>query len=195
MDSEGMAEMERPMRELGKGVAGPGRHVYVAGALALTEPGPAAAGLVVTDEQGRTLAHRAHYLGHTTRHEATVQALLSAARLALAGGLEAPVFRIDDPALADALSAARAVSGEREPLMRALREALAEAPGHRIEVIPANTNRARAVALTPLVDWLPERTRRAEALHVRALGDGVYEVESESQPGQVYHVTLKAADA
>ncbi|MBI3971043.1 MAG: SWIM zinc finger family protein [Chloroflexi bacterium] len=76
---------ERPFRELGRRAAGRGRHVYVAGALALTEPGPAAAGIVVADEHDRVLAQRAYYLGPMTRSEATAQALLSAARLALAG--------------------------------------------------------------------------------------------------------------
>ena len=63
---------------------------------------------------------------------------------------------------------------------------------HRIEAIPSTANPARAVALAPLVEWLPERTRRAEDLQVRSLGGGRYEVQSESQPGQVYHVTLRA---
>jgi hypothetical protein len=188
--------MEQPVRELGKGVAGPNRRVYAAGALALTEPGPAAVGVVVTDAQGRMLAHRAHYLGQATRREATTQALLSAARLALSGGLEAPVFCIDDAALAAALDEQAVPPPEdRDGVLRALRETLAQLPGHRIQSIPANSNRARPVALTPLVDWLPERTRRAEGLRVRSLGDGRYEVESESQPDQVYHVTLRPAAA
>ena len=81
---------------------------------------------------------------------------------------------------------------ERERgLLRALRETLAQLPGHRLEAISAGANRARPVALTPLVDWLPERTRRAEGLEVRPLGDGRYEVQSESEPGKVYHVTLR----
>src|SRR2546423_14941366 len=58
-------------------LTGAGRAVYVAGAVALTEPGPAAAGLVVTDERGRVLARRAHYLGRATRLEATARALLT----------------------------------------------------------------------------------------------------------------------
>jgi hypothetical protein len=190
-----MAETERTMRELGRGVAGPGRVVDVAGVVALTDPGPAAAGIVVTDGQGRMLAHRAHYLGTATRREAAIQALLGAARLAGEGGLQAPSFRIDEPDLAEALqaggSAGRAGAGGEGGLMRALREALSQLPGHRVEVIPPGPNRARPVALTPLIDWLPERTRRAENLKVRPIGDGRYEVESESEPGRVYHVTLR----
>ena len=95
-----MAETERTMRELGRGVAGPGRLIDVAGVVALTDPGPAAAGIVVTDGQGRLLAHRAHYLGTTSRRDAAVQALLGATRLAREGGLVAPVLRVDEPDLA-----------------------------------------------------------------------------------------------
>src|SRR5438067_10671250 len=80
-------------REFGKRAAGRGRQVYVSGALALTEPGPAAYGIVVTDEHERVLTQRAHYIGNATRTEATAQALLEAMRLAEATGLKAPIFR------------------------------------------------------------------------------------------------------
>src|SRR5919199_5622910 len=93
-----------PAREFGKRAAGAGRHVYVSGALALTEPGPAAYGIVATDDHERVLAQRAHYIGNATRAEATAQALLEAMRLAEASGLKAPIFRIDDAVLADALT-------------------------------------------------------------------------------------------
>ncbi|HEX2516538.1 MAG TPA: SWIM zinc finger family protein [Chloroflexota bacterium] len=192
-----MAESDRSQRELGRGVAGPGRRIDVAGVVALTDPGPAAAGVVVTDEQGRMLANRSHYLGPASLKDATAEALLGAARLAREGGLEAPIFRIDDPDLVQTLQASQGAvpttsGSERERgLLRALRETLAQLPGHRLEAISAGANRARPVALTPLVDWLPERTRRAEGLEVRPLGDGRYEVQSESEPGKVYHVTLR----
>src|SRR3954469_4335034 len=94
---------DRPMRDVGRRAAGAGRHVYAAGALALTEPGPAAAGIVIADERGRPLSQRSHYLGQATRAEATAQALLAAAQLALQGGLDAPSFHVDDQALASAL--------------------------------------------------------------------------------------------
>jgi hypothetical protein len=179
-----------PIRELGRRVPGPNRVVYAAGALALTEPGPAAVGVVIADEHGRLLAQRSHYAGRATRAEANAQALVSAMRLAVAGGLEAPAFRIDDAALADAASHDRELPDGAAPLTAALRELQRQLPGARIEVVPSGNNRARATALAPLVDWLPERTRRAEDLSVRTLGDGSYEVASESQPGQTYHVTL-----
>jgi hypothetical protein len=157
--------------------------------------------VVVTDEQGRMLANRSHYLGTASLKDATAEALLGAARLARDGGLEAPVFRVDDPDLVRSLQSAPAGAPggggtERERgLLRALRETLAQLPGHRLEAISASANRARPVALTPLVDWLPERTRRAEGLEVRPLGDGRYEVQSESEPGKVYHVTLRGEPA
>ena len=183
-----MAESDRAQRELGRGVAGPGRRIDVAGVVALTDPGPAAAGVVVTDEQGRMLANRSHYLGPASLKDAAAEALLGAARLAREGGLEAPILRIDDPDLVQTL---QSPAGAERGLLRALREALAQLPGHRLEAISAGANRARPVALTPLVDWLPERTRRAEGLEVRPLGDGRFEVQSESEPGKVYHVTLR----
>src|SRR5919108_2085400 len=114
---------DRPMREVGKRAAGPGRHVYAAGALALTEPGPAAAGIVIGDERGRPLSQRSHYLGQATRAEANAQALLAAARLALQGNLEAPTFHIDDQALAGALRGGP--SPNDTTTIAALREVLA----------------------------------------------------------------------
>ena len=180
----------QPERELGARAAGPGRIIYCAGAVALTEPGPAAVGIVVTNQRGRMLAQRSHYLGQATRAEASAQAFVSAARLAVTGGLETPIFRIDDAALARALRGDGQYPGKTAGLLTEARAYLDGLPGHRIETVPAANNRARAVALAPLVDWLPERTRRAEKLSVRPVGDGVYEVSSESTPGQVYRVTL-----
>jgi hypothetical protein len=180
---------DRPMRDVGKRAAGPGRHVYAAGALALTEPGPAAAGIVIADERGRLLSQRSHYLGQSTRVEATAQALLAAAQLVLQGSLEAPSFHIDDQVLASALRAEP--SPNDTGTIAALREVLAQIPGHTIVPVPPARNLARTVALAPLVEWLPERTRRAEGLRVRQLGDCKYEVASASDPDQVYQVTLR----
>jgi hypothetical protein len=180
---------DKPMREVGKRAAGPGRHVYAAGALALTEPGPAAAGIVIADERGRLLSQRSHYLGQSTRAEANAQALLAAARLAVQGNLEGPTFHIDDQALAGALRAE--ASPNDTSTVAALREVLAHIPAHTVAPVSPARNLARTVALAPLVEWLPERTRRAEGLKVRSVGDCVYEVASESQPDQVYRVTLR----
>jgi hypothetical protein len=180
-------------RELGARAAGPGRIIYCAGAVALTEPGPAAVGVVVTHQRGRMLAQRSHYLGQATRAEASAQAFLSAARLSVTGGLETPIIRIDDPALARALQDDRGQRGKTAALLTEARAYLDGLPGHRIEVVPSASNRARPVALAPLVDWLPERTRRSEHLSVRPLGEGVYEVGSQSTPGQLYRVTLTPA--
>ena len=66
-------------------------------------PGRPAGGLVVTDEQGRSLARRAQYLGPSTRLDATARALLDGLLLAVSGGLEQPLIRLDDAALVDAL--------------------------------------------------------------------------------------------
>ena len=191
MMAEQAQSQEFPPRELGKRAAGRGRHVYVSGAVALTEPGPAAYGVVVTDDHERVLAQRAHYVGNATRTEATAQALLEAMRLAEASGLKASVFRVDDAVLADALTRHQTLPGKAGEAMRAMRAIMAHLPGHQVQVVPAGQNPARSVALTPLVEWLPERTRRAEDLAVRPLGNGQFEVESESQPGQVYHVTFR----
>jgi hypothetical protein len=180
---------DRPMREVGKRAAGPGRHVHAAGALALTEPGPSAAGIVVADESGRPLSQRSHYLGQSTRAEATAQALLAAARLASQGGLQAPVFHVDDQALASALR--DGPSPGDTATVAAIREVLARIPGHSVVPVSPGKNLARTVALAPLVEWLPERTRRAEGLRVRRMSQCVYEVDSASHPDQVYRVTLR----
>ena len=185
------ATAQFPPRDFGKRAAAAGRYVYVSGAIALTEPGPAAYGIVVTGEAGRVLAQRAHYLGSATRGEATAQALLEAMRQTEASGLKKPVFRIDDAVLADAITRQQTLPGTAGEAMRAMRAVLPHLPGYRVEVIPVSANLARSVALTPLVDWLPQRTRRAEELDVTPLGDGRYAVASESQPGQTYHVTFR----
>lgn len=188
-----MADDSAP--ELSARIAGSARYVYVAGVLALTEPGPAAAGIVVTDRRGRMLAHRAYYLGRATRSGATAQALLAAMRLAVASGLESPVFRTDDAALVEALAHQKRLPAGAGPLAGALREVGSELPGHRIQLVTPAANRARSVALSPLVDWLPERTRRAEELPVRRVGANEYEIESESHPGEMYRVTLPSVGA
>jgi hypothetical protein len=184
-------ETDRPVREPSKKVAESGKFVYVAGAVALTEPGPASVGMAVTDARGRLIAHRAQYLGRATRHEALAQAMLNAARYALANAMDEPVFRLDDRHFGDALVDGQPLPGKSEPLTVPLREALAVLPGHKVELISAAANQARQVALTPLVDWLPERTRRAETLQVTPMEDHQYEVSSGRHPDTKYLVTLR----
>lgn len=173
-------------------LGGSDRQVYTAAVFALTEPGPAAAGLVVTDRRGRALAHRAQYLGRAGRERAAAQALLLAARFSAAQGLERPIFRLDDAELLQALERAPATA-ESAPLAE-LRETLSLLPGYRLELVSVGSNPARSVAAAPLLDWLPERTRRAEELRVRRLDDQTFEVESESRPGQSYRVRLPASN-
>ncbi len=182
---------EFPVRGFGQRAAGQGRRVYVAAVLALTEPGPAGAGIVVTDERGRVLAQRSSYLGQARRDEATAQALLLAMRLSHASGLESPTFLVDDPRLSQAMGGTgewpQHVAGWRP----ALEQASQQLGRHAVEAISTGANQARSLALAPLVEWLPERTRRAGELAVRDLGGGEYEVQSESHPDQSYHVTFR----
>ena len=183
-------EPEFQLRGFGKRAAGPNRRVFVASALALTEPGPAAAGIVVMDDRGRVVGSRASYIGRARREEATAQALLLALRLAHASGLEAPLFLLDDTRLAEAMTGG-AWPEALEQYRPALEQAAEQVGAHGIEVVPMSANQARSVALTPLVEWLPERTRRAEELRVRPLGNGLFEVQSESSPDQTYRVTFR----
>lgn len=171
-------------------LAGPGRVVYVASALALTEPGPAGAGLVIADERGRTLAHRSHYLGRVSRAEAGARAMLEALHLAELQRLEAPLVRTDDAPLLEALNGDPGEQFGPGSVGAAIGAVLGRLPGHRLEYVRPSANLARPIALAPLVEWLPERTRRAEGLHVKALGEHTYEVGSATQPGQVYRVVL-----
>lgn len=182
--------IEKPLRDPSDRLAGTGRQLHAAGALALTEPGPAAAGVVVTDDRGRMLAHRAFYLGQTTRAEAVAQALLLGLRLALDGQIEAPVVKLDDRDAVEAVRAGRPLSGVAGGLATAIGDLLTRLPGYRLELVSPAANLARPVALAPLIDWLPERARRADDLAVRRVDPQTYEVESESQPGQVYRITL-----
>jgi hypothetical protein len=167
------------------------RYVYSAAVFALTDPGPAAIGLVLTDRRGRALAHRAQYLGPANRAEAAAQALLVAARFAASHNLVQPIFRVDDPGLQAALAAAP--ESTETGALAELREMLAQLPGGRVELVSSAANPARSVAAAPLVDWLPERTRRAEDLKVRRLDQQTFEVESESRAGQSYRVQLGEA--
>lgn len=181
-------------REPNPKLVGSGRVIYVASAVALTDPGPAAAGIVVADGDGRLLARRAHYVGNATRHEASARGLLAAVYLALDNQMEAPLFRVDDSALVQALAGDGPMPEGAAPLADALHEARSRLPGHGIELARASANLARPAALAPLVEWLPERTLRAEGLSVRRTTGGAYEVASETQPSQVYRVTLGYAE-
>ena len=127
---------------------------------------PAAGGVVVTDEQGRSLARRAQYLGPSTRLDATARALLDGLLLAVSGGLEQPLIRLDDAALVDALRGTAEFPPGLGDLSAQLRAASAQLPGLEVAYISPGANPARAVALEPLADWLPERARRAEELRV-----------------------------
>jgi ribonuclease HI len=168
-----------------------GRYVYTAGALAVTDPGPAAAGVVVTDTRGRMLAHRSHYLGSATRHEAAARALLIGIRFALGAGIQSPIFRVDDPDLVRAMNEGGALPDRAGLLVESLRETAEMLPEYRVELVSVSSNRARTVALAPLVDWLPERTRRAEELAVHQVGPHEYEVSSGSKAGKAYKVVLR----
>jgi hypothetical protein len=183
---------DRGSRGLGDRVAQRARYIYTAGVLALTEPGPAAAGVVVADENNRSLAHRAQYVGTVTRHEAAAEALLAGLRLAEASELPEPHFRVDDPTVVEALKAESAtLPAGASSLTPLLRELVSHLPNARFEVVSASANPARSVALAPLVDWLPERARRAEDLRVFQTDGSTFEVESASQPGQRYRVRLR----
>lgn len=165
--------------------------LYVAGALALTDPGPAAAGVFIADERGRALSHRAYYLGYAGAREAALRAVIAGKRLVEQLGLSSARLVVDERWLADALR--RSGSGT-EQVSGLMPEARATARDLPIEVVSPSANPARAVALAPLIQWLPERTRRAERLRVRSLGEGEYEVSWERQPDLVYRVHLPPPD-
>ena len=184
---------ETGRHEIASRLAGPGREVFVAGAVALTEPGPAASGVVVADAEGHVFAHRSQYLGSTTRAEANARALIGGFYFAADSGLESPVFHVDDRELLEAVEQDKLLPDGAAPLTDALKQAREMVPEHRIEATRPTANLARPVALAPLVEWLPERTRRAEGLHIRSVGAHTYEVESESHPDEVYRVALAGA--
>ncbi len=168
--------------------------VYVAGALALTDPGPAAAGVVVLDHRGRMISHRAYYLGNTGGEVARVRALLAGLRLARQLELPKPRFYLEDTWLAQVMTGGRPLPPTAREFASALHDLVEQLPSFEVETISPAANPARAVALAPLLEWLPERTRRAERLHVRQVGEGLFEVESERQPGVVYRVHVPPPD-
>lgn len=168
--------------------------LYVAGSLALTDPGPAAAGVFIADAAGHVLSHRAYYLGYATAKEAALRAALAGLRLAEQLALGAVVLVVDDRWLAELLRGPE--RGERDEVAADLLAEVRRLMGQEttVEVVAPTANQARTVALAPLVQWLPERTRRAESLAVRELGEGDWEVASEHEPNLVYRVHLPPAD-
>jgi hypothetical protein len=174
-------------------IVGPAR-AYVAGALALTDPGPAAAGVFISDARGRLVSHRSYYLGYAGAKQASLRAALAALRLCQRLGLASPRVVVDERWLADVLRGDKELPAELTEYEVALREILAAVPGLEIEVTSTATNPARTVALAPLVQWLPERTRRAERLQVNPVGDGEYEVSSERQSDLIYRVHLPSPE-
>ncbi|MBI2755358.1 MAG: SWIM zinc finger family protein [Chloroflexi bacterium] len=183
------AQGHAPRREPNPRLMGPGRTVWVSSALALTDPGPAASGLVIQDERGQALLHRAQYLGQASRGEAAARALLGALYLCLDNQLLSPTLRIEDAELAAALRGDARPPDDAARLWDQIVEARARLGSHTVEAI-RGTNPAHVVALAPLVEWLPERTRRAEGLAVQQRDDGSYEVRSARGEGQTYRVTL-----
>lgn len=178
------------MFDLNEEVERYGAAIYVAGVLALTDPGPAAAGVVIEDQRGHLLSHRSYYLGHSTAREAGLRAFVAALRLKVQLELTEATLVVDDPWLAGLLK------GEA-PLPEQFRDYtpwVESPPVAGVEVVSAAANPARTVALAPLVQWLPERTRRAEALEVKKVGEGEYEVASEHSPDVVYRVHLPAVE-
>ena len=188
-----MAETERTMRELGRGVAGPGRRIDVAGVVALTDPGPAAAGIVVTDGQGRMLANRSHYLGTTTRRDAAAGAAggRPPGPRRGAGGAHPSAWTTRTWCRPCKAAPGGARSGADGACCGPSASTLAQLPGHRLEAIaPAPTGPARS----PSPRWWtgsPSAPGGRRGWRCAPLGDGRYEVQSESEPGKVYHVTLR----
>ncbi|MHB1006137.1 MAG: SWIM zinc finger family protein [Chloroflexota bacterium] len=167
--------------------------VYLAGALALTDPGPAAAGIYVKDAGGRLIAHRSYYLGHAGGREAAVRAVVLGLRLARQLQLHLVVLRVDDPWLEKVLRGQDELSGELSHYASDIARAR-DVIDVRVGTIKPEANLARPVALAPLVQWLPERARRAEALKVTPMGEGEYEVASERTPEVVYKVRLPSPE-
>jgi len=164
--------------------------VYSAGVLALTDPGPAAAGVAVVAPDGPTISQRAYYLGHATQGEAAARALLAALRLSQSLGIAPVRLVVDQPALADLVTERHLVAAGDAATASAVLALLAQLPVVGVTIISPARNPARAVALAPLMQWLPERTRRAHALALRTIRPGLYEVASETQPGHFYRVHL-----
>ncbi|MBI3979914.1 MAG: SWIM zinc finger family protein [Chloroflexi bacterium] len=167
-----------------------GVRISVAGVLALTDPGPAAAGFLITGPTGRVLHRRAYYLGQATADVASVRALIAALRFAVQRRFDHPVVSVERLALADLLGGAETAPATFQPFRQTVAELAQAIPGLRVRVVAPETNPARAVALGPLLEWLPARTRRADRITIQTLAPGVYEVASAHVPGQTYLVWL-----
>ncbi len=107
--------------------------------------------------------------------------MLGAARLAVDGGMQAPVFRVESSELIRAL-ASPANLPDAAPLGLGVRELLEQLTGYRVERVAPLQNPARPVALAPLIDWLPERARKAEELRVQQLDQSHFEVDQPASP-------------
>ncbi|MHB1133655.1 MAG: reverse transcriptase-like protein, partial [Chloroflexota bacterium] len=123
--------------------------LYVAGTLALTDPGPAAAGVFIADPSGRVLSHRAYYLGYASAKEAAARAALAGLRLAGQLNLGPVLLRVDDSWLGELLQRPDRSPAAELPadLVAELRQLTVDA----VEVVAAAANPARTVALAPLL--------------------------------------------
>jgi hypothetical protein len=111
-------------------------------------------------------------------------------RLAAASGLSKPTFLVDDRGLIDAVEGRGPLPDKAAFLLSELQQLAEEIPGFRLKQVSPSANRARSVALAPLVDWLPERARRSDRLHVRPIGHHQFLVESASHAGESYRVSI-----
>ncbi len=104
-------------------------------------PGPAAFGYVIRDEQGGTVERRGEYLGETTNNVAEYKGIIAAARRAGELGARRVVFRLDSQLIERQIAGRYRVKAKHlKPLFEELKGLLAEIPDCRIEHVRREQN-------------------------------------------------------
>lgn len=105
-------------------------------------PGPAGAGAVLIDAQGREVARLRQYLGETTNNVAEYQALLMGLEAALARGITRLGVRLDSELIVRQLQGAYRVKAPHlKPLFQQARELLSRFQAVDIAHVPRAQNR------------------------------------------------------
>lgn len=116
-------------------------------------PGPAGAGVVVSDERGRVLARLARYLGKATNNQAEYAALLLALETAAAHHPEHLDVLLDSELVVRQLQGLyRVRSPELRPLYERSRKLLQHFPSVTIRHVPRQENRQADALANKAID-------------------------------------------
>ncbi len=118
-------------------------------------PGPAAIGIVITDESGATALRLSSCIGRTTNNQAEYMALITALQEAARLGAERVEIRTDSELMARQITGRYKVRhAALRPLFDQAMKLLAAFPGHGIRHIPREQNREADALANEALDQL-----------------------------------------